>query len=228
MIKRRRRAGSAPKYSSTASPRFRSTSDTETSDRRNDLETLQSERKPPLNKLKSKIMRGKNNLMAKRRQISEGVDKKINQMKNKMKQKVIKITKSFPKRKRTLEGDRNFLSSDEAGEYRDRAGTRSDGDVADVEFHENIFSDEDAGVSQSEQSSWNEQRKGANKRRETGSKKMLERWKSWRKRQKQKEKKNDLQDFLAQDGSNAFISQLQRLNRRFDRNSVKWPIFKNF
>ena len=56
---------------------------------------------------------------------------------------------------------------------------------------------------------------------------MLERWKSWRKKQKQKEQKNDLQDFLAQDGSNVFISQLQRLNRRLDRNNVKWQIFKS-
>ena len=126
-----------------------------------------------------------------------------------------------------LESDRNFVSSDEAGEYRDRAGTRSDGDVADVEFHENIFSDEDATASQGEQNVWHEQEKGANRRRETGSKKMLERWKSWRKKQKQKEQKNDLQDFLAQDGSNVFISQLQRLNRRLDRNNVKWPIFKS-
>ena len=99
MINRRRQAGSAPKYSSTVSPRNRSNSDTETNDRRNELGILQSERKPSLKKLKSKILRGKNNLMEKRRQISEGVDKKINQMKNKVKQRVIKITKSFPKRK---------------------------------------------------------------------------------------------------------------------------------
>ena len=44
---------------------------------------------------------------------------------------------------------------------------------------------------------------------------------------KQKEKKNNLHDFLAQDGSNVFISQLQRLNRRLDRNNVKWQIFKS-
>ena len=75
MINRRRRAGSAPKYSSTVSPRNKSNSDTEMNDRRNEPGILQSERKPSLKKLKSKIIRGKNNLMEKRRQISEGVDK---------------------------------------------------------------------------------------------------------------------------------------------------------
>ena len=53
MIKRRRRAGSAPKYRNQESPRTRSISDTETNERlREQQESL--ERKPSLKKLKTK------------------------------------------------------------------------------------------------------------------------------------------------------------------------------
>ena len=95
--------------------------------------------------------------MEKRRQISEGVDK-INKWKIKWSREWSRLPKFFEEKNA---GKRQKLvSSDEAGEYRDRAGTRSDGDVADVEFHENIFSDEDATASQGEQNVWHEQEKG--------------------------------------------------------------------
>ena len=102
-----------------------------------------------------------------------------------------------------------------------------------VEFYENVFSDEDGNNNNMYHDNNNNayrtsKFRGKGRNNHKGSKKMLERWKSWRKKQRQKEKKNDLQDFLAQDGSNMFVSQLQKLNRRFDQKkiSVKWPKFK--
>ena len=252
MIKRRRRAGSAPKYRNQESPRTRSISDTETNERlREQQESV--ERKPSLKKLKTKIIKSKNNFMERKRKISQNVDRKINKMKTKMKEKVYNMTKKLPNRKRLSGSDKhlsiynnNNNSRRSDGEDnnmaygRDRGSgslsgrdARSDGDVADVEFYENVFSDEDGNNNNMYHDNNNNayrtsKFRGKGRNNHKGSKKMLERWKSWRKKQRQKEKKNDLQDFLAQDGSNMFVSQLQKLNRRFDQKkiSVKWPKFK--
>ena len=112
MIKRRRRAGSAPKYRNQGSTPTRSASDTETSELlRNEQETRElRERKPSLKKLKTKIIQGKNNLLERKRKISENVDRKIHKMKTKMKQKVYNIAQKLPNRKR-LSGNDKYLST---------------------------------------------------------------------------------------------------------------------
>ena len=147
-------------------------------------------------------------LREKQKKIGSDIDRGILNMKNNIRKLSLKRFKGKNER-RSARGSSRSGSELELGFS----------DEADVEF-EDCFSDEGHYAR-------SESRPGSRKMPVKTEKKIIKRWKAWRERHKERRSRHsenmnsvigapDLLDFLAQDGSNMFVRQLQRLNRRID------------